>query len=242
MQLAFQIGAYLVGLSLELAIMVVLLRGQWKRYPFVFAYLIGDFLTTVLEIEPAVLRYATATTATTAEKQSFAKLYWLDERIMQVLVFLLVISLVYRATAHLQPRRTLLTLVVAGTVLSAGISLLFHFEPNVRPGKWMTPWTRDMNFFAAILDLGLWAVLIGVRKKDYQLLMISGALGLQFTGVAIGQAVRDMSMSPLLALITGDFISMANIGCLYIWWQAFRMPATVASEAGQRTPSPKPQA
>jgi hypothetical protein len=240
MQLAFKIGAYLVGLSLELAIMVVLLRGQWRRYPFVFAYLIGDFLTTVLEIEPA-LRYATATTA---EKRSFAYLYWMDERVIQVLIFLLVISLVYRATAHLQPRRTLLLFVVAGTLLFAGISLLILFDPNVRPGKWMTPWTRNMNFFAAILDLGLWAALISVRKKDYQLLMISGALGIQFTGVAIGQAVREMSkvQSPLLSTITGDFISLANIGCLYIWWQAFRMPAAVSSEAGRQRPSPNPQA
>jgi hypothetical protein len=236
-QLAFQIGAYLVGLSLELAIMVVLLRGQWKRYPFVFIYLIGDFLTSVLEIEPS-LGYGTGTAA---ERHTFANLYWVDERIIQVLLFLVVISLVYRATSRLQPRRTLLLLVVGGTLLFAGITLLLHFDSSLRPGKWMTPWTRDMNFFAAILDLGLWAVLIGARQKDYQLLMISGALGIQFTGVAIGQALRYLSLSPLVATLTGDFISLANIGCLYIYWQAFRLPATMSAEAGRPTPSPHPQ-
>lgn len=238
MQLAFQIGAYLVGLSLELAIMVVLLRDQWKRYPFVLIFLIGDFLTTVLEIEPS-LSYGTATAA---QKQAFAKLYWLNERIMQVLIVLLVISLVYRATARLQPRLTLLLVVVAATLLFAGITFALHFDPNVRAGKWMTPWTRDMNFFAAVLDLGLWAVLIGARQKDYQLLMISGALGIQFTGGAIGQALRQISLSPLLATLTGDFISLANIGCLYIWWQAFRMPSSARAQAGRPTPSPNPQA
>jgi hypothetical protein len=233
-ELAFQIGAYLVGLSLELAIMVVLLRGQWRRYPFAFLYLIGEFLTTVLEIEPS-LGYATASDA---EKHAFAKLYWVNERILHVLLFLLVISLVYRATAHLRPRRTLLLMVVAGTLLFAGITLLIHFDANVRPGKWMTPWTRDMNFFAAILDIGLWGALIGARKKDYRLLLISGGLGIQVTGEAIGQALREMSNSPLVATLTGGFIIIANIGCLYIWWQAFRMPVTVSSEAGRTAASP----
>jgi len=237
-QLGFQICAYLVGLSLGLAIMVVLLRGQWKRYPFVFIYVIGDFLTTVLEIEPSLGH----STATVAEKQAFAKLYWWNERIIQVLIFLLVISLVYRATAHLQPRRTLLLFVIAGTLAFAGITFLIHFDPGVRVGKWMIPWTRDMNFFAAILDLGLWGALITARVKDYKLLLISGALGIQFTGVAIGQAVRHMwPTSPVLATLTGDLITLAYIGCLYIWWQAFRMPAAVHARAGRPTPSPNPQ-
>jgi hypothetical protein len=234
--MAFQIGAYLVGLSLELAIMVVLLRGQWKRYPFVFLYLIGDFLTTVLEIEPS-LGYGSGNEA---QRLSFTILYWVNERIMQVLLFLLVISLVYRATERMRPRRTLLLAAVSGTLLFAGCSLLIHYNPNLSLGKWMTPWTRDLNFFAAILDLGLWAVLIGARKKDYKLLMISGALGVQFSGVAIGQAVREMSHSPLVATLTGDFISLAYIACSYVWWQAFRMSADVVTTA-RRSPSPNPQ-
>ena len=208
--------------------MVVLLRGQWKRYPFVFTYLIGDFLTTVLEVEPSLR----ASTGTPAEKHAFAKLFWLDEWIMQVLVFLLVISLVYRATAHLQPRRTLLLLIITGSILFAGITFLILFDPHVALGKWMTPWTRDMNFFAAILDLGLWGVLIGARKKDYQVLLISGGLGIEFTAGAIGQALRQMTLSPLMVTLIGDMITLANMGFLYIWFQAFRMPGTVPSESG----------
>ena len=101
----------------------------------------------------------------------------------------------------------------------------------------MTPWTRDIWFFAANLDFGLWAVLIGSRQKDYKLLMISGALGIQFTGVVIGHAVRQMSSSSLVATLTGDFISLANIGCLYIWWQAFRLPCILSADAIRPTPN-----
>ena len=111
---------------------------------------------------------------------------------MQALVFLLVISLVYTASKHLRPRRTLLTAIVCGTVLFAGISFWVEYIPNIAWGRFMTPWTRDLNFGAAVLDLGLWALLISSRQKDYKLLLVTGALGIQFTGGAIGEALRDI--------------------------------------------------
>ena len=218
MQLALQIASYLIGLSLGLMIMAAMLRGQWKQFPFVFAYVLGDFLTTVLEIQPG-LQYEGATAQA---KRSFALLYWWNERIMQVLVFLLVISLIYRASAHLKTRHILLAGVVFGILLFAGITLFIYYVPGIATGRWITPWLRNLNFSAAILDLGLWALLIGATRKDYRLLMVSGALGIQFTGGAIGQAVRQISHSS--AQVTGYFISLSNLICLFIFWQAFRMP------------------
>src|SRR5664280_1171085 len=150
MQLALQIAAYVIGLPLGLMIMAVLLRGQWKQYPFVFAYVLGDFLTSVLEIQPG-LQYEGATPQA---KQSFALLYWWDERVMQVLVFLLVISLIYRAAAHLKTRHILLLGVVCGILLFAGITLLIYYTPGIATGRWITPWLRNLTFCAAILDLG----------------------------------------------------------------------------------------
>jgi len=87
--------------------------------------------------------------------------------------------------------------------------------------KWITPWLRNLNFSAAILDLGLWALLIGARRKDYTLLLLSGGLGVQFTGNAIGQALRQMTHSSVQ--LTGYFITLSNLACLYIFWQAFHM-------------------
>src|SRR5206468_4106297 len=118
-----------------------------------------------------------------------------DERILHVLMFVMVISLVYGATAYLRPRRILLAGIILATLTFATITFFVHFDPdpNVRIGKWMTPLTRDLNFCAAILDLSLWAVLISRRERDYRLMMISGALGIQFTGQAIFQALREVS-------------------------------------------------
>jgi hypothetical protein len=112
--------------------------------------------------------------------------------------------------------------ILLGTVAFAGITFLIEFNPDPTIGNWMTPWTRDLNFGAAILDLGLWAMLIGAREKDYRLLMISGALGIQFTGGAMGFALRGMSTTG--RLIMGDVMYLTNLACLYIWWQAFRAP------------------
>lgn len=220
MQVVLQIAAYLIGLSLEVRVMAVMLRGPWKRYPFVFAYVLGDFLTTILEIRPS-LQY----TATAQAKKSFAFLYWWDEQVMQLLVFLLVISLLYRAAAHLKARNTLLAGVICGSLLFAGITFLIYFNPTpsgpMGKWNWMTPWLRNLNFSAAILDLGLWALLIGARRKDYTLLLLSGGLGIQFTGGAIGQALRHMTHSSVQ--VTAYFITLSSLACLYIFCQAFHM-------------------
>jgi len=240
MQLALQLTAYAIGLSLGVRIMSAMLRGQWRDYPFVFLWVMGDFLTPILEIKPG-LNYDSSTAA---EKKSFALLYWVDERVMQVLVFLLVISLIYRAAAHLKTRNTLVAGAVCAILLFAGLTLFIYYDPNIKTGTWMNPWLRNLNFSAAILDLGLWALLIGARKKDYRLLMVSGALGIQFTVGAIGQAVRYHWHNSVQ--LTGYLISASNLLCLYILWQVFRLPpvpkAPASSVASPATdaPSQKP--
>src|ERR1035437_1870199 len=153
MQQVFQVCAYIVGLPLAFMVIAVLLRGEYRRYPFIFLYALVDFVTSILEIQQAVA-YGSATPEL---KKQFAQMFWFNERIMQVLVFVLVISLVYTATKHLRPRRSLLTGTICGTLLVAAISLWAHYDPSLILGRYMTPWTRDLNFCAAILDLGLCA-------------------------------------------------------------------------------------
>ena len=84
----------------------------------------------------------------------------------------------------------------------------------------MTLWTRDLNFSSTILDLALWAMLLGSRYKEARLLLLSGAIGIQFTGEAIGQSLRHLFP---WALSPGDVVALlANLTCLWIWWQALR--------------------
>ena len=218
MQLIIQICNYLIGLPLELLIIAALLRGAYRRFPFIFVYIVAYFLTTVAEIPVYIAYYSGIQSA----KGYRVFLYWLDEGILQLLVFAVVMSLIYQASGRLQSRRMVRAGLIAAAIVFAGVSFLVHYHAHIPLGRWMTPWTRDLSFSSTILDLALWFLLIASRKKDSLLLMLSGALGIQFTGEAIGEALRTLSNSRL-AVTGGDILIVAaDFICLYIWWQAFR--------------------
>lgn len=228
MDFAVQIVGYMVGLPLEILVVDAMRRAAaYRLYPFVFLYVIADFITTVMEIQPSLAFMAKKE----GSQHPWSTIYWRDQWIMQALVFLLVLSLLYRASAQIGPRRTMLLGLICATLLFAAVSLMLDYTPNTKIGRWMTPWTRDLNFCAAILDLGLWALLISSKEKDYRLLMVSGALGVQFAARAMGEALRGTEMdtvipfSPALRIaVAGIMIMCANLACTYIWWQAFRPP------------------
>jgi len=88
----------------------------------------------------------------------------------------------------------------------------------------MTPWARDLNFGSAILDVALWAMLIAKRRKDSRVLMLSGALGIMFSGEAIGGSLRNLSRASVLP--GGVLMVFTYLVFLYIWWQTFRAPRT----------------
>jgi hypothetical protein len=219
MDVAIQIIALAAWVPLNLLIVAGLLRGEYRRFPAVFAYVIVGLLATGAELPAYWAVFSHSPQA--VDLQVFV--YWLDEAIAQVLIFIVVMDLIYRATAKLATRRMLRTGLILGAVLFAGISFLIHYTP-ARPGVWMTPWTRDLNLCAAILDLALWTLLIASREKDHRLLLLSGALGIQFTGEAIGGSVRQLAMlqrSHSIALFGSTLVVTAGIVRSYIWWRVF---------------------
>ena len=116
--------------------------------------------------------------------------------------------------------------LAAGALLFASVDFFLHYRPApVKFGYWMTPWTRDLSVCATILDLALWMILIASRKSDRRLLLISGAMGMRFTGDAVGEAVVSLSMPRMmgaLALTGSVIVMLADLACLYVWWQTFR--------------------
>ena len=225
MGLALQVIVYLIGLPMELLAIAGMLRGPYRRYPFIFAYLIADFLTAVVEMRNA-LPYFAGNKLNEGVEKALVDYYWIDEVILQVLVYSAVISLLYYATSALRTRRILRLSLIGFAVLFAGLSFLVHFDPHTHHfGEWMTPWSSNLNFCSAILDLALWAILIASREKDQRLLMLSGALGIQFTGEAIGHSLRNLSRRghsyPIL--YSGNaVVVLTYLAFLYILWQTFR--------------------
>jgi hypothetical protein len=217
MEFVLQIAAWMIGVPLELLVIAALLQGHYRRYPFFFLYCLGNFLTTVIDISVNLAYFAGVPGA----KGSRVWWYWVNEGVLQVLVYALVISLIYHATKHLGPRRSLRAALVTGAILFGGISFLTHYSNSLALSAWMTPWSRDLNFCSTILDLALWAMLIISREKNKRLLLLSGSLGIQFTSEAIGEAIRSISGAG--GVLAGNLLMLvANLLVLYIWWRTFR--------------------
>lgn len=232
MDFAIQISSYLVGLPLEILAISAILRTGFRRYPLVFGYVLAVFLTTVVEM-PTALAYHSGKTDRAVTETMVAN-YWRDEGILQVTIFATVISLIYSASSRLASKRIVRVSLIAGAFLFVCTSFLIRYDANVRPGMWMTPWTGDLKFCAAVLDLALWALLIGSREKNRTLLLVSGGLGIMFAGGAIGESIRHLSSRDQLHWIStagGLVVMSADMTLLYILWQVFRKtPASAQPE------------
>jgi hypothetical protein len=200
-------------------------------------YASANFVTAAVEIPFRVQAFLTRDPA---DLGRIAKVYWADETILQILVFVVVISLIDQAASEGRRRRVIRAGLIAAAFLIAGASLLIRYvPPPAKSGVWMTLWTQDLNVCTTVLDLALWTMLIASRQGDRRLLLVSGALGMQFTGEAIGAAMRNLSVPRMLEAVstTGSVITMmADMACLYVLWQAFRpardcVPSLTASNA-----------
>jgi hypothetical protein len=221
MQLALQVICWAVGLPLMLLVIAALLRGGYRLFPVLLIYQILDFLMTVASLPPYFAYYFYHDPGA---RMRMARWFWWDELLLQPLVYAVVISLIYRATEKAPARGLVRGVLIGGAALIAGASFLYHFHPGLH-GNWMAFWTRDLTFSSAILDLALWALLLSFRIRDTRLLLVSGGLGIQFTGEAIGESLRSMAVQhrsrPLS--FTGSLITtLVDLLSVYIIWHAFR--------------------
>ena len=215
MRTTLQYLSWLLWFPLDLLVIAALLRGAYRRFPFVFAYSVTLFFTTAVEVAAYTSYFSGTQLAYTR-----ADFYWVDEGIRQVLLFAVVINLLYLASSGLQARGLVRTALIVGALLFAGVSFLAHYDSTAVIGKWMTLWVRDLSFSSAILDFALWTLLLNGRKNDLQLFLLSGGLGIQFAGEAIGQTLRNQFASLVLA---GNILIIAtSLACPFIWWQALR--------------------
>jgi len=232
MRFALELCSDVAGIPLEVLILSALLRGSYKRYPAPFAYVSALFMTTALETPLWVAGYINLVRYSDRRIWiQWHSCYWVDQFILMVLEFALVVSFIYQATATVGPRRIVRLAVSGGAVLFAATTFAIHHNARVAPGQWMTPWASDLHFCAAILDLALWAMLVASTRRDPILLMLSGALGIQFAGGAIGEAVRNLAQvnqSLALSVLGGIVIIASNLTFLYIWRQALRGPVAHA--------------
>ena len=196
MRFALDICAYLVGIPLEVLILAAMLRGSYRRYPALFVYMAAVFVASLVETSLYIIGYLDATWYRDRHVWTqYLKCYWIDEGIMLALEFVVSFSLIRRATEGASSRRMMRASVVCSALLVYAITFRAHYDPTAATGLWMNAWTRDLNFYYAILDVGLWAMLIGSRARDSRLLLFSGALGILFTGAAISGSISDLAVA-----------------------------------------------
>ena len=225
MRLALQFVFWAVGLSLQVLVIRALLSGPYKRYPLLFTYSVTVFLTTLVE----VTIYVAQQMGQRGWARSWRFYYWINDAILQALVFAVVISLIHHAMTRANARTAIRRWLIVGAFLAFAVFFALHVGPEEKLSAWMTLVSRDLSFSAVILDLLLWTTLVASKKKDQELLMLSGGLGIQFTGSAIGQSIRQLALGPLgkspaMALTGSVIVVVANLICLYVWWQTFRRP------------------
>lgn len=215
----YQYTLWIAGLCLQVMVLGVLIRGAFRKFPFLFAFCICLFLTTVIEI-------SAATDVGLLNYKAWQEYFYYNEMLRQTGILAVVVSLIVKATPAGPKRQPFARMVVAGSVLFWSISLYACYAPRL--GHWMNAFDRNLSFGSAILNLLLWTRLMVFRNQDRQILLISSGLGLQMAGQAIGMSL--ISMSPALWVLGSNIAVFSSFLCSYVWWRALRrMPAPAVS-------------
>ena len=241
-EFVLQLIAWSAGLPLTLLVIAAMLRGAYRQFPVLFLSEIAGFLLTVAGM-PLYVQYYSSRDRTLLIPM--AKWNFLNDAILTPLEYGVVISLIFVAASHVRSRRAVLAGVIAGALAIAGVSFLIHYDPAAKHGVWMSLWTRDLSFFSEILDLGLWGLLISTRGRNPKLLLITGGLGIQFTGEAIGDSLRSLASQHHLHWVSfagSAFSTLVDLTALYIFWQAFRRTQKPPGSGSQVASTPNPQA
>jgi hypothetical protein len=224
-EFALQVANYALWFPLAVLVITAIIRAGVRKYALILAYMVVTFLAAFVEA-PSALSY---TLTRHAQSEWYKTLHSVAQAISYPLVLAIVVSLVYQASRSAASRHLIRTVLGIGAPLYAAISFLVHFDRQAYSvGMWLTPWTRDLNFCAAILDIILWALLLARREKDRRLLLLVAGLGIDFAGNAVAEAVRSMaiySRSHPIWVSAAILTLVANCGSLFVWWQAFRVEA-----------------
>ena len=216
--------AWCVNLPLQVALLHSLFRGGFRNFPVLLPYSLILFLWTVANIaarEGGRLPLA------------WERVYWVVELILDWLLYALILSLVRRAVRQSPNRAKILRWLI----IAVGLFLLaaLYLTRDPRPNEWMTNFTKYVAFFGALLNLVLWAALVGKRHADRGVLMISGGYGISSAGQAISHSLRSLAIQnrSYTILNTGNLIGvLTHTLCVVIWWRA------VARENAERAARP----
>ena len=212
---------FLAGsMVLYVVVLTTMLNGAYARYPFVFAYVIANLLSTV--VQGSFEQYFGH------RSRQFAMAYWISDFVGTFLILMIIIHLIRAAMVNDKNRNSVYCGLLMGVVTTAVITALLMKSNswNLVFRRVMTEVGRDYYFAAVILNAILWMMLMRNQSRDKQLYLITSGLGLQLAGAAIAHALR---MTTQLLLLSNCFLIVTYLLNFYVWYVAFKKIPAEAS-------------
>lgn len=205
------------GVSLVLQVLLLsflLLQSYYRKYPLLFGYRLTYLATSILEVG-LVHHFGTKLNST------YTFVYWTDEVVLDLLQFLLVIALTYRAMEG-NPSRPVFGRFFGIVVIVMVLVPLLIFRRPLFSNHWFYETSQLLNFGAGVMNLALWTALLGSRRRDPQLLVVSAGLGLAVTANAISFGIRLLSARGVPRHFADALSTAGDLFSLVIWCWAFQ--------------------
>jgi hypothetical protein len=222
----------ITGVVLQVVLLVLLIRGPFRRYFVIFAYCLAQTGQMVGD-SFALRRFGQSS-------PQYKTVFWTDAIIVDILLLLLVVVLTYQAMEG-NPLRSKMTRLL---IVLWAIIMVLPFVVLRRPlflTRWLNGTDQILNFGAAIMNLGLWTALLGSKKRDPQLLTIAAGLGVRVAAAAVLLGLRHFTAGGGIAREIADIAArLSFVAGTVIWCWAFR-PATRPKKpapATVQTPAP----
>jgi hypothetical protein len=202
------------GGVLQIILLFLLLSGGLRKFPLLFLYAVVQLLATMAE--------------TTVRRQfgiraaQYVQLYWADEILLDLLLFLMVIAFTYQALEGNPLRAKTGKFLATVVVLAVVAPFLLYYHRVLFTTPWFNGTSQWLNFSAAIMNLALWTALLSNKKRDPQLLTVSIGLGVAVTGAAMSFGLRQFmtrGYGRQFADLVGVLTSLAGV---FVWCWAFR--------------------
>jgi hypothetical protein len=203
----------IVGLTLQSMVISTLLKGSFRRYPFVFSYAVFSLLSTVVQF--SFQRYFGHSS------REFVRAYWISDFIGTILLLLVIIHLIRMAMAGHRHQNTVYAGLLLGVVATGGgtVLLMREFSKTFTLGRWMTEVGRDYYFSAVLLNVILWCTLVRRNQDNKQLFLLTSGLGLKLAGAAMAHALR---LTGVALWLGNHILVMSYLLSLYVWYVALK--------------------
>jgi hypothetical protein len=212
---------YYADTVIQCLLLVLILRGHFRKYTVFAIYVLGEFAVDVSE---GIAYYRLGW-----EGPAYRKLYWTNHVILDLLLFLTVIAFTYAALQGNPLRaKAAKALGIIGVVTLALPFAILHYHRSKRYGFFTSQWFNHTiqiwSFGAAIMNLVLWAALFSNRRRSPQLVILSIGVGITTSIAAIVWGARQWlpqaNRWPMDSIMT-----VAHLAALLVWCWVFRPKA-----------------